>query len=157
MGGKFGESVELYRAISQRSAEEMAENVALYREQGYRKFQLKVGSDPDDDIARIRSVMSILDPGEVLVADANTGWLAPDAIRVGNAVSNLDVFIEQPCKSYQKCRSVRENISLPFILDESIDSLEMLLRAYNDRAMDIINLKISKVGGVSRARTPLLQ
>ena len=87
-----------------------------------------------------------------MVADANTGWLAPDAIRVGNAVSNLDVFIEQPCKSYQKCRSVRENVSLPFILDESIDSLEMLLRAYNDRAMDIINLKISKVGGMSRAR-----
>ena len=152
LGGKFGESVELYRAISQRSPEEMAENVALYREQGYRKFQLKVGSDPDDDIARIRSVMSILDPGEILVADANTGWLAPDAIRVGNAVSDLDVFIEQPCESYQKCRSVRENISLPFILDESIDSLDMLLRAYNDRAMDIINLKISKVGGLSRAR-----
>jgi L-alanine-DL-glutamate epimerase-like enolase superfamily enzyme len=152
LGGKFGKSIELYRAISQRSPEEMAANVSLYRNQGYRKFQLKVGANPDDDIARIRSAMSVLDSGEILVADANTGWLAPDAIRVANAVSDLDVFIEQPCRSYQKCLSVRDNISLPFILDESIDGLEMLLRAHNDRAMDVINLKISKVGGISRAR-----
>lgn len=152
LGGRFGESVALYRAISQRPAEEMAANVAQYRDEGYRKFQLKVGGDPAQDIARIRAVREILEPGDTLVADANTGWLAPDAVRVANAVSELDVYIEQPCVSYEKCRAVREHTNLPFILDENIDGLSMLLKAHADRAMDIINLKISKVGGISKAR-----
>lgn len=152
LGGRFGDSVALYRAISQRAAEEMAANAAQYRGEGYRKFQLKVGGDPFADIARIRAVRQILEPAEVLVADANTGWLAPDAIRVANAVADLDVYIEQPCLSYDKCRAVRERTGLPFILDENIDSLRMLLGAHADRAMDIINLKISKVGGLSKAR-----
>jgi L-alanine-DL-glutamate epimerase-like enolase superfamily enzyme len=152
LGGRFGESVELYRAISQRPAKEMAANVAQYREEGYRRFQLKVGGDPAADIARIRAVREVLEEGDVLVADANTGWLAPDAIRVANAVADLDVYIEQPCLSYEKCRSVREHTDLPFILDENIDGLDMLLEAHADRAMDVINLKISKLGGLTKAR-----
>lgn len=152
LGGRFGESVALYRAISQRPAGEMAENVTQYRNEGYRKFQLKVGGDAMQDIARIRAVREVLEPEDVLVADANTGWLAPDAIRVANAVADLDVFIEQPCVSYDKCRAVRDRTRLPFILDENIDSLQMLLTAHADRAMDAINLKISKVGGLTKAR-----
>jgi L-alanine-DL-glutamate epimerase-like enolase superfamily enzyme len=152
LGGRYGDSVELYRAISQRSAAEMADNVLQYRAEGYRKFQLKVGGAVEQDIDRIRAVAAVLQQGETLVADANTGWLAPDALRVANAVSDLDVYIEQPCRSYEKCLSVRHNIRLPFILDESIDGLDMLLRAHADRAMDVINLKISKVGGITKAR-----
>ena len=152
LGGRYGESVALYRAISQGPAQMMAENVAGYRDQGYRKFQLKVGGDVGDDIARIRAVSEVLQAGDTLVADANTGWLAADAIRVANAVSDLDIYIEQPCRSYEKCLSVREHIRLPFILDENIDGLEMLLRAHADRAMDVINLKISKVGGITKSR-----
>ncbi|HLF93319.1 MAG TPA: enolase C-terminal domain-like protein, partial [Planctomycetota bacterium] len=40
----------------------------------------------------------------------------------------------------------------PFVLDETIDSIETLVRAAGDRAMDIANLKISKLGGLTRAR-----
>ena len=50
MGGRFGDSVRLYRAISQLPPDEMAKSVAGYRAQGYTRFQLKVGGDPDVDI-----------------------------------------------------------------------------------------------------------
>ena len=152
LGGRYGESVALYRAISQQAPDAMAENVAGYRAEGYTKFQLKVGGEAREDIARIRAVAAVLDGGEVLVADANTGWLLPDAARVVNAVRDLDVYIEQPCKSYEACLAVRRRTALPFILDESIDGLDMLLRGHRDRAMDAINLKISKVGGLTKAR-----
>ena len=152
LGGRFGDSIDLYRAISQRPPLEMAENVASYREQGYRKFQLKVGADPGEDIARIRAAADVLDVGDILVADANTGWLAPDAARVVAAVADVDVYIEQPCVSYEKCLSIRARTALPFILDENIDGLDMLLKAHADRAMDCVNLKISKVGGLTKAR-----
>ena len=152
MGGKFGESVALYRAISQRPADEMAENVAGHRADGYTKFQLKVGGVPQDDIDRIHAVAEVLTAGEILVADANTGWRVDDALRVVNAVRDRDVYIEQPCRSYEHCLTVRRRTSLPFILDENITGIDALLRGHGDGAMDVINLKISKVGGLTKAR-----
>lgn len=152
MGGRHGQSVALYRAISQRAPEEMADNIAKYRDEGYTKFQLKVGGDADDDIARIHATRKILDRGEVLVADANTGWLMHEAARVVAGVADLDVYIEQPCKSYEESLIIRRRTSRPFILDENIDGVEALLRAHGDGAMDVINLKISKVGGLTKAR-----
>ena len=152
LGGRFGESVALYRAISQENPERMAERVDHYRAEGYTKFQLKVGGEVDTDIARIRAVAAAMKPGELLVADANTGWLMKDAARLVRAVDDLDVVIEQPCAGYQECLSIRRRTSHPFVLDENIDGLEMLLRAWSDGAMDAINLKISKVGGLTKAR-----
>jgi L-alanine-DL-glutamate epimerase-like enolase superfamily enzyme len=152
MGGKFGDSVALYRAISQRPADEMAENIASHRADGYTKFQLKVGGRPADDIDRIHAAADILTEGEVLVADANTGWRVDDAARVVNAVRDRDVYIEQPCRTYEHCLTIRKRTSLPFILDENIDGIAALLRGHQDGAMDAINLKISKVGGLTKAR-----
>ncbi len=152
LGGRFGESVTLYRAISQEPADVMAERVAAYRAEGYRRFQLKVGGDPDEDIARIRAVARVLQPGDRLVADANTGWLPHEAMRVVRAVRDIDVYIEQPCRTYEECLSVRRHCDHPFVLDEVVDSVEMLVRARGDMAMDVVNLKISKLGGLTKAR-----
>jgi L-alanine-DL-glutamate epimerase-like enolase superfamily enzyme len=152
LGGRYGDDFGLYRAISQEAPEAMAERVAGYRAEGYRRFQLKVGGDPDVDVARIRAVAAKLQPGDRLVADANTGWLMHDALRVVRAVRDVDVYIEQPCLSYEECLSVRRHTDHPFVLDEVIDSVEMLLRGRADLAMDVVNLKISKLGGLTRAR-----
>ncbi len=152
LGGRYGDDFGLYRAISQRSPSEMAENVQKYRDQGYRKFQLKVGGDPNVDIDRILSVEDCLQPGEKLVADANTGWVQHEAARVVEAVSEADVYIEQPCKTYEECLAIRNRSSHPFVLDENIDCIEMLIKGYSDGAMDVVNLKISKLGGITKLR-----
>jgi L-alanine-DL-glutamate epimerase-like enolase superfamily enzyme len=152
LGGRFGERVRLYRAISQQSPEQMAEKVAGYRAEGYTRFQLKVGGDPDVDIERIRAVRELLRPTDRLVADANTGWTQHEALRVVRAVRDVDVYIEQPCLSYEECLAVRRHCDHPFVLDENIDSLDMLLRAKSDLAMDVVNLKIGKLGGLTRTR-----
>ncbi len=152
LGGRYGESIRLYRAISQESPEQMAQNVAQYRKEGYTRFQLKVGGDPDQDIERIRQVRNILQPTDRLVADANTGWTQHEAIRVVRAVRDLDVYIEQPCLTYEECLAVRQHTDHPFVLDENIDGLEMLLRAKADLAMDVVNLKISKLGGLTKTK-----
>lgn len=152
MGGRFGESVRLYRAISQEEPDLMAKKVADYRSQGYTRFQLKVGGDPDTDIERIHAVRAMLQPSDRLVADANTGWLQHEAMRVVRGVRDVDVYIEQPCLNYEECLAVRRHTDHPFVLDENIDSLEMLLRAKADLAMDVVNLKISKLGGLTKTR-----
>src|SRR5204862_838562 len=40
----------------------------------------------------------------------------------------------------------------PFMLDELIDSVDMLLRGRADHAMDVVNLKISKLGGLTKTK-----
>jgi L-alanine-DL-glutamate epimerase-like enolase superfamily enzyme len=47
---------------------------------------------------------------------------------------------------------VRKHTDRPFVLDEVIDDLAMVVRGHADQAMDVINLKISKVGGLTKAR-----
>ncbi len=152
LGGCHGTAVALYRAVSQEPPAVMAERVAAYRAEGYRKFQLKVGGDPEEDVARIRAVAQVLERGDVLVADANTGWLTHQALRVVRAVADLDVYIEQPCATYEECLTVRRHTDHPFVLDESVQDLAAVVRAWADRAMDVVNVKISKVGGLTKAR-----
>jgi L-alanine-DL-glutamate epimerase-like enolase superfamily enzyme len=152
LGGRYGDDFPLYRAISQESPDVMAERVAGYRAEGYRRFQLKVGGEAAVDVERIRAVAAQLQPGDRLIADANTGWLMHDALRVVRAVRDVDVYIEQPCLNYEECLTVRRHTDHPFILDEVIDSVDVLLRGHADRAMDVVNIKISKFGGLTKAR-----
>jgi L-alanine-DL-glutamate epimerase-like enolase superfamily enzyme len=151
LGGRYGDDFVLYRAISQEAPEAMAKRVAGYRAEGYRRFQLKVGGDPLEDIERIRAVAAELQPGDRLIADANTGWLMHDALRVVRAVADVDVYIEQPCRTYDECLSIRRHTNHPFVLDEVIDGIDILMRARADLAMDVVNIKISKFGGLTRA------
>jgi L-alanine-DL-glutamate epimerase-like enolase superfamily enzyme len=150
LGGRYGDDVHLYRAISQDTPDAMAARVSGYRGEGYRRFQLKVGGDPDEDIARVHAVADVLETGDRLIADANTGWTQHEAMRVMQGVRDVDVYIEQPCLTYEECLSVRRHTPHPFILDENIDGLDVLLRAKADLAMDVVNLKLSKLGGLTR-------
>jgi len=152
LGGRLVDDYPLYRAISQAAPDAMAASVRRYRDEGYRKFQLKVGGAPDDDVARVRAVAAVLASGDVLVADANTGWLPHQALRVVNALADADCYIEQPCATLAECLVVRERTRLPMVLDEVITGFAPLMEAAKNRAMDVINIKISRVGGLTKAR-----
>ena len=73
-------------------------------------------------------------------------------MRVVRAVADIDVYIEQPCLTYEECLAVQRRTDHPFVLDENIDGLSALMRAAGDRAMDVVNIKISKFGGLTKAR-----
>jgi len=151
LGGTWVRDYPLYRAISQQSPDAMAADVEKYRSEGYRRFQLKVGGDPDQDVLRVEKVLSRLSDGDVLVADANTGWLLHQAARVVNALEGKDVYIEAPCQSYEECLVIRRRTRLPFVLDEHITGIQTFLRASADGGMDVVNIKISRLGGLTKA------
>jgi cis-L-3-hydroxyproline dehydratase len=152
LGGAAQDDIALYRAISQESPQAMASKIEGYAAEGYTKFQLKVGGVANDDIERIHATRAVLKPTDILVADANTGWTRHAAARVVGAIAALDVYVEQPCPTYEASLSIRRRTTLPFVLDEVIDGAGMLVRGIAEDAMDVINLKISKVGGLTRAR-----
>lgn len=153
LGGRCQDDILLYRAISQGSPEEMAKLVKKYKNQGYTRFQLKLGGLPSDDISRILECHKVLGDSDVLIGDANTGWLSHGALQVAKGVKHLAGFyMEQPCATYKECQTVRAHTDLPFVLDESVNDLSTLIQAWNDCAADVVNIKISKFGGLTKAK-----
>ena len=152
LGGLLQDEVTLFKVISRQDPAAMAAKLADYQQQGFRQFQMKVGAGADRDVERILAVSEVLAAGNVLAADANTGWTQHEAIRVVKAVRDVDIYVEQPCPTYEECLAVRRHSDHPFILDECVDDVRVLLRGHQDGAMDVLNLKISRVGGLTRAR-----
>lgn len=152
LGGRQVEDYPLYRAISQGEPEAMADDVRKYRSEGYRRFQLKVGGDPDVDIRRVEASLNAIEAGDVLIADANTGWLPHQAIRLVNALRDRDYYVEQPCSTLAECLAVRTHTPQPMVIDELITGLPAFLQAWREAAMDVVNIKISRVGGLTKAR-----
>ena len=151
LGGMRQDKVKLFKVVSRQDADSMAMKINEYQDQGFKQFQMKVGAGADADIERIHKVAAELRAGNILNADANTGWRQHEAIRVVKAVRDVDLYLEQPCLTYDECLAVRQHCDHPMILDECMDSIEIVLRGYQDKAMDAINLKINRVGGITRA------
>jgi L-alanine-DL-glutamate epimerase-like enolase superfamily enzyme len=59
--------------------------------------------------------------------------------------------LEQPCRTYAECASVRHAADRPLVLDESIVTLDDLLRAHRERVADGITIKLQRVGGITKA------
>ena len=152
LGGMLNKSVKLFKVVSRREPDEMVKNIVDYQKQGFKQFQMKVGANADEDIERIIKVSEKLNKGNILNADANCGWLQHEAMRVVSAVRDIGIYLEQPCTSYEECFSIRKHTNHPFILDECMDSINMLMRGYNDNAMDVVNLKINRIGGLTKAK-----
>ncbi len=123
LGGLLQEKVKLFKVVSHQQADAMADKINDYQEQGFRQFQMKVGANADQDIERIEKVAANLRSGNLLGADANTGWKQHEAIRAVKVVRDVDVYIEQPCLSYEECLAVRQHTDHAVILDECMDSL----------------------------------
>ncbi len=152
LGGKLTDGAPLYRVAPQKDLEATQAELHAHRDAGYRQFQIKVGADWRIDIDRITMTVPLLNPEERAFADANQGWRVDDAIRVARATKDLDYTLEQPCKTYAECQQVRRVASQPMKLDECITGLEAATRVVQDRGAEICCLKISNLGGLSKAR-----
>lgn len=149
LGGRFAGPVELYRPVPPDAPEAMAERARELVGQGYRRLQVKVGGDPAASADALAAVAGAVGDRARLVADANGGFTSGRALEFLRATRELDYTFEQPCASLPECRLVRAACDRPLWLDESVDSLDALLAARP--VADGVTIKISRVGGVSRA------
>ena len=152
LGGKLTDGAPMYRVAPQKPLDETITELEAYRASGYRQFQIKVGADWQVDIDRIRETVPLLQPGEKAMADANQGWRVDNAIRVARATRDLDFILEQPCQTYEECQQVRRIAEQPMKLDECVTGIHMAQRIVADRGAEICCLKISNLGGLSKAR-----
>jgi L-alanine-DL-glutamate epimerase-like enolase superfamily enzyme len=153
LGGLRAESFPLYVAVPLGAPGAMADHAAALRADGITRFQLKVGDSPRVDAERVAAVLAVCGPNGVVIADANGRYTTQEGVVAAGLLAGRDrVYIEQPCPTLEACLYVRERTALPFVLDECIADVPSLVRAHDARGMEAFNLKISKVGGLWKAR-----
>ncbi len=154
LGGLARDRLALASSVSTGTPDEMVAKVEAFRAKGYVAHSIKVGgSDAAADVARIRAVLAARRPGEDYLVDANRGWTQDTALKVASQLDGEDFTLEQPCATYRECRALKPALRQPLALDESLDGPRMLLQALADSAIDFANIKLTKVGGLTRART----
>jgi muconate cycloisomerase len=123
---------------------------------GFSTMKVKVGTDPDGDLARVRAVREAVGPDVKLGVDANGGWPTPriaiDAIRRLHDQCAI-YFAEQPLPpgDPDALADVRRNALVPIVADESIWTLEDAKRLARAGAADVFSIYIGKAGGLGPA------
>jgi len=152
LGGRYDDPVSIASSIGTGTPEEMLAEIERYRARGYHLHSAKVGADVARDIERIRFLQEQAVAGETIIYDANRAWTPAEAATVMNAVRDLPVAFEQPCETYEQNLQLRRLTSQVISLDEGIKTLGDLLRARADGACELINIKLNRVGGLTKAR-----
>ena len=131
----------------------MVESVNDWRRDGYRMFQLRVGhGDIQADLQRISRVISERREGEEFTVDVAGHWRRDEALYVLSAVEDLDFTVEQPCWTFEDCISIRQRTGFPLKLDNSLNGVPDVLRAYAERACESVVIQVNKYAGVTQAR-----
>lgn len=151
LGGACAAPVPVASSISTGTPEEMLALVRRYHAKGYRVHSAKVGADVEQDIARIRHLEAHRQPDERVFYDVNRAWTRAEAVAVMNAVADLPVIFEQPCETLDDCLAVRRLTRAPIAIDERLETLGDMTRIVAEGIAEQINIKINRVGGLTKA------
>lgn len=155
LGGAVREFVTTKFSVSGLEPPQAAEIAAWAVEQGFRTMKVKVGIDPDADVARVRAVREAVGPDVRLGVDANGGWSPRQAIATIPRLYEFGVyFAEQPAPDLDIAwlADVRSQVNIPVMADESIYSLQDALAVVRANAADVFSVYVGKGGGIGPAR-----
>ncbi len=134
--------------------EAMAEKAAEWVSKGFTILKVKLGEDIGTDLRRMQAVREAAGPSIALRVDANQGWSVKDTIRIAPGLEKLSVgLIEQPIAAWdwEGLREIKRTIRVPIAADESCHTPTDAARLAAMRAVDVINIKLMKCGGIYRA------
>ena len=152
LGGHYCEPTPIASSVSTGTPEEMLELVKEFRAKDYFVHSVKIGADAAMDIKRIRYLEANREADELIFYDSNRAWLPAEAVSVMNNVTDLPIIFEQPCETLDQCLTVRRLTSQAISIDENLITLDDAQRIINERIGEILNIKISRVGGLTRAK-----
>jgi len=141
--------------LSIKSPKEMARDAAKAVKKGFKALKVKVGVNPTEDLERIKRIREAVGETIELRIDANQGWTPKQAIEVLNKMEKFNIqFAEQPvpAENLKGLTEVKRNSPIPIMADESVHSPEDALRLIQAEAVDLINIKLMKSGGILKAR-----
>lgn len=152
LGGCLSEAPPAFSVVGVDDVPAAVQKAKDEHEKGTLALQLKIGNDPVADAERIRAIRLALPPSVYCFADANANWNLAQALVYARALGqDVTVPFEQPCRTISDCARVAQLTGLPVILDESISTVADLVEAHAG-GITGVNIKLSRVGGMTKAR-----
>lgn len=134
--------------------EVMAAKAKKHVEAGFDTIKTKVGTAFEEDFARVKAIREAVGSNVKIRLDANQGWNAKDAVRLIDRLNEFDIeLVEQPVPYYDIAglEYVTKHSKVPIMSDESCFNSKDALRLIERRAVDLVNIKLMKCGGIREA------
>jgi L-Ala-D/L-Glu epimerase / N-acetyl-D-glutamate racemase len=155
IGGLVRESIPVLRIVALKAPAEMAVNAQKLVDQGYGYLKVKIGGDPEMDVARVAAIRQQVGKTARITLDANQSYMPKEAIRVIRRLEVYDIdLVEQPVRAddFDGLAAVTRAVDTPIEADEAARSLTDVFRLLQMRAADSISIKLMKLGGIRNAK-----
>lgn len=133
---------------------ETVERAQEWVRRGARSLKLKGGLDAESDVARVIRVREAVGEAIELRFDANQGFTVEQAVRFVQQTRQCRVeLLEQPTPKSEPALLARvtRQVHLPVMADESLMTLRDAFHLARDDLVDMVNVKLMKVGGIAEA------
>ena len=155
LGGVYDPKILCTYTLSIDTPDKMAEQALARKRQGYKTLVVKIGREPQGDIERLRLVRQAVGDEVAIRLDANEAYWPDQAIQIIRRMEKYNPeFVEEPVKRWDLdgMAKVAQAVDTPISSDESNTSVDTVMRIIQKRAADILNIKISKNGGLYRSK-----
>lgn len=154
--GGFRNKIVTDITVSVNEPEEMARDAKEAVEKGYETIKVKVGKDSKKDLERLKAIRNAIGYSVNIRIDANQGWTSKEAVKVLRMMEDAGLsieLVEQPVKAYDIAglKYVTDNVEIPVLADESVFSPLDAANIIQNRAADLVNIKLMKAGGIHNA------
>ncbi len=152
--GGYRDSIPISFTVVIGTVEESIKSAQDYINAGAKVLKVKLGVDPEMDVARIRALRDTFGNEIMITGDANQGYSVKQAIDTLNKISRYDLeFVEQPVAAddLKGLSEVHDAVEVPIMADESACNVNDAEKLVELEAVDMINIKLMKCGGLRNA------
>jgi L-alanine-DL-glutamate epimerase-like enolase superfamily enzyme len=151
MGGRFRDTIPQSRILPIKAPAEMAAAAAALAAKGYRSLKLKLSGEAALDARRVAEVRAAAGPAVTLTIDPNQSYSAKGFLAAWRALERHDIaLVEQPVPAadWAGLALVTRSLPVPIEADETVETVADVMRVAEGRVADVVNLKLTKLGGV---------
>ncbi len=153
LGANEASSLQTDVTISLKSPQRMLEDAKLACSNGLYILKVKLGPDIEHAIEVTKSISNELPDAKILI-DANQAWHVESCLHFIEETKKCKIeLIEQPvCASdLEGLKTITEYCDIPVLADEAVFTLLDAQKVIENKYADMINIKLMKCGGVTKA------
>ncbi|QBK24671.1 mandelate racemase/muconate lactonizing enzyme family protein [Ureibacillus thermophilus] len=152
IGGRFHKKFPITHVLSIDEPDKMADEAQEKVQEGYRSFKMKVGTEVERDVERIKAVRQRVGEHIAIRVDVNQGWVnSSNTLKALRYLESLGIdWVEQPvlADDIDGMMEVKSKSRIPLMIDEGLCSFRDMREIIAKKAADKVNIKLMKCGGI---------
>ena len=154
LGGQNNKEMQIDYTVSLTNPEKMAADAKRIVDNGFEIVKVKLGHSKEQDVESVKRIRETIGPKIPIRLDANQGWKSEEALDILKALTPYKIqHCEEPIPrwDYMALPKIRRFSPIPIMADETCCDHIDAKRLIDLFACDLINIKLSKSGGIFKA------